>query len=127
MDPFEVMQRRGHLFTEDPGFSKTLTHSGSHDDYDQARGPARSLTARSDKMLTRRDMRMPVDLTRSRKVGLSRTRCYDCQAVKDQGVCRHTKSCSVRIYGNQMPVSGFVRETTGPMASNETSAEVGWR
>lgn len=121
MDPFTVMQRRGHLLPEESGFTVTKTHSGPNDDYDLASGPSRSLTARSDKAMHVRDFRMPVDLTRSRRVGLSRNVCYDCRAVIGETITRHAVTC--RIAG-----SGFrQRETTGPMLANQTSADVGWR
>lgn len=121
MDPFEVMQQRGHILETESGFSRTTTHSGSHDDYDLSRGPSRSLTARSDKALTQRDLRMPGDLMRSRRVGLSRMVCKSCGATIDNSVCTHDAS-----YYHGSGRTEFVRETTGPMLSNETSADVGW-
>jgi hypothetical protein len=127
MEPFEVIRRRGHLFTEDPGFSKILTHSGPHDDYDVGRGPKRSLTARTDKQLTRRDMRMPVDLGRSRRTGLSRMTCAMCHAVNEEGVTHHAQGCPVIVFNDEgRPAPLRRRETTGPLASNETSADTGW-
>lgn len=112
----------------DAGFSRTVTHSGSNDDYDMARGPSRSLTARSDKALTRRDMRMPTDLTRSRRVGLRRTTCAMCHAVNHEGVTQHAYHCPVVISSvdsNPAPLRRI--ETTGPMEADKTSADVGWR
>lgn len=129
MDPFEVLARRGHILESDGDvIMRTTTHGGPNDDYDAARGPSRSLTARSDKQLTQRDMRMPMDLSRSRRVGLSRTACGFCGAVKDQGVCHHAVGCvgsEAEVIVNA-PDLRWTAETTGPMAPNETSAEVGW-
>lgn len=121
MDPFHILETRGHIMEDGDTTTRSVSHSGPNDDYDLSRGPARSLTARSDKALTMRDLRMPGDLMRSRRVGLTRMACPCCSASMDQGVCRHDASCSCD--GR----TEFVRQTTGPMLSKETSKDVGWR
>jgi hypothetical protein len=57
--------------------------------------------------------------------------CYDCGAVKDQGVAHHTAGCSVSFadiaqYERHTGRAYTIRQTTGPMLSKETSADVGW-
>lgn len=88
-----------------------------------------------------RDMRQPTDLMRSRRVGLRRTTCLDCGAVKDQGVCRHAAWCPAETYKawnreartqrggpkDGKPFTEWACETTGPMLPKETSAETGWK
>ena len=80
-----------------------------------------------------RDQSAPVDLNRSRRVGLTRFACTHCGAIKDQNPTRHSKSC---------PTPGtYRREGTGPMAGAErvlkggkligmssawTSVDTGW-
>lgn len=125
MNPFDVLKVRGHILGEDgdSGFNRVTTHSGLHDDYDQARGPSRSLTARSDKKMQTRDYRMPVDLARSRRVGLTRTVCPMCFAVRDQGFTQHERWCPAAVAADR---PDWKKETTGPMLPNETSADVGW-
>ena len=124
MNPFYVLRTRGRVLgvTAD-SLTKTTTHTGTHDDYDLAAGPKRSLTARSDKALTSRDMRMPVDLVRSRRVGLSKLACVSCQAPLDDGRCLHERNCQASPHD----AVRFRRMVTGPMLSKETSADVGWR
>lgn len=121
MDPFTILESRGHIMESGDNTVRTTSHSGPGDDYDLATGPKRSLTARSDKALTARDLRMPGDLMRSRRVGLTREACPCCGASMDQGRALHTGKCACR--GR----TEFVRQTTGPMLSKETSADVGWR
>jgi hypothetical protein len=75
--------------------------------YDLAGGPA------PEGGLTARSQRTPVDLTRSRRVGLSRTVCADCGATKDQGKTSHTLACSLP--------GEWVRERTGPLYNGEFS------
>lgn len=65
-----------------------------------------------------RDYRMPVDLTRSRRAGLSRTVCANCAAIKDQGVCRHARDCDAP--------GEWMRLTTGALLPDQTSKDVGW-
>ena len=68
--------------------------------------------------ISRADMRIPIELTRSRRVGLIATVCTDCGAAKDQGYCRHTLDCSTP--------GTWDRKRTGPLADNETAADAGW-
>lgn len=125
MDPFTVMKARGKIVPDEMAaeFDRKTTYSGTKDDYDLASGPSRTLTARSDKAMSTRDYRMPTDLARSRRVGLSRTICIDCGAIKDQGRATHAADCLVGVHGP----AAWLREVTGPMSPNETSADVGWR
>lgn len=125
MDPFKVMELRGHVLeTERQTFVRHTSHSGPNDDYNLATGPSRSGTARTDKALTARDLRMPGDLMRSRRVGLSKNVCMCCGEAADQGVLRHRKGC---VCTTPELVGARMRLTTGPMLSNETSADTGWR
>lgn len=113
MDPFDVLKQRGHILEGGAtNFNRTVTHSGANDDYDVASGPKRSLTARSDKKMVPRDYRMPVDLARSRRVGISLTICTECGATKDQAFCRHNPGCSAP--------GTFWQDTSGPLPAFST-------
>lgn len=79
------------------------------DNYDLSTGPA------LDKKRT------PADLERSRRVGLSREVCEECESVRGiNGVTTHAVACPV-------PDNSYRRETTGPMRNGVTSADTGWR
>lgn len=79
------------------------------DNYDLGSGPA------LDESISNRSQRTPVDLTRSRRVGLSRTVCADCGAERGESSISHSLKC--RLPGE------WVRERTGPLAPAEVS---GW-
>lgn len=53
----------------------------------------------------------PVDLARSRRVGLSRFTCVECGATKNEGFAHHPSWCHTP--------GEFVRETTGPLSKTE--------
>lgn len=118
MNPFTVMKKRGHILAEDSSEVDRRRLMNSDGDYNLASGP--KLTAGARKPASR-DYRMPVDLTRSRRVGLSRTVCGGCGAVYDQGHARHSRYCAV-------PATELgrlrVRETTGPLGKTETTKQV---
>lgn len=126
MDPFTVLKNRGHILNEEPSLSRAVTHIGERDDYNLAAGPVRSLTARSDKQMQPRDYKMPVDLARSRRVGLSRIVCQACGSTKDQGLTHHAPWCPAPLMADRIEGYAWERETTGPLAPNQTSADVGW-
>lgn len=87
-----------------------------NDTHDIASGPSRGEPGQ--RSLSPRDYRMPTDLTRSRRVGLSRTVCVNCAAVKDQGLCRHASDCDAP--------GEWMKLTTGPLRPDQTSKDVGW-
>lgn len=86
--------------------------------YDASRGPVPTPRGGGRKS-SARQMRVPVDLTRSRRVGLSADACVVCGAHKDQGYVHHALACGTH--------GEFVRATTGPMGPNETSLDTGWQ
>lgn len=68
----------------------------------------------------------PRDLHRSRRIGLSRTVCTVCGAIKDQGLTFHKPGCNVDAAAEQFGTPKWRRETTGPIAVNQTSRDTGW-
>lgn len=130
MDPFTVMNLRGHMMDDVTQVldMRRRMESGDNDVTRLASGPVPTPRAGGRKT-SRRDFRSPQELTRSRRVGLSATVCSDCGAVIDQGRARHTAKCwTARNYA-EIYVTGSghrVRMTTGPMAKHETSADTGW-
>jgi hypothetical protein len=68
----------------------------------------------------------PRDLTRSRRVGLSRTVCTVCGAIKDQRRTFHKPGCNVHAAAEQFNTPRWRRERTGPIANNATSRDTGW-
>ena len=90
-----------------------------NDTYDMASGPASPKGA--GRKTSFKAYRMPVDLTRSRRHGLTRIVCRACGAPYDQGICRHDAS----MPHGDAPYER-VRIKTGPMLANETSNDTGW-
>lgn len=126
MDPFTVLKKRGHIIEEEGEPRHRSAGDSQSDDYNLATGPTHS-RARTTRQMNPRDYKMPVDLTRSRRVGLSQTVCMDCGAIKDQGYCHHEAGCPNRpsaLWNRTLP--RWYRHTTGPLLSNQTSADTGW-
>ena len=69
----------------------------------------------------------PRDLFRSRRIGLSRTVCTVCNAVRDQGMTHHQSGCNVAEAHERFGTPKWRRETTGPIENNQTSRDTGWR
>lgn len=97
MNAFTVIEQRGAIL----GVSSLGRGASRGADYDEARGPKGNRPG------------APRDLARSRRVGLSRTVCVDCGAVKDQGYCKHAPGCWTS--DDEGSTRRFVRETTGPL------------
>lgn len=68
----------------------------------------------------------PRDLARSRRIGLSRTVCTVCGATRDQGRTLHKSGCTVDAAVSEFGTPKWRRETTGPIAVNQTSKDTGW-
>jgi hypothetical protein len=97
MNAFTVIEQRGAIVSA-TSLGRASKRGG---DYDEARGPRGNRPG------------APRDLARSRRVGLSRTVCADCRAVKDEGYCQHENWC----LGEEGFPGGFRRETTGPLTN----------
>jgi hypothetical protein len=78
------------------------------DNYDISTGPA------MPEGVSNRSHRTPVDLGRSRRIGLSRQVCQECGAVKGT-ITRHSAGCSLP--------GVWVTERTGPLHIGETSKD----
>jgi hypothetical protein len=68
----------------------------------------------------------PRELTRSRRIGLSRTVCTVCGAIRDQGLTLHKPGCTVDDDAVKFDTPKWRRETTGPLDRNQTSRDTGW-
>lgn len=68
----------------------------------------------------------PRDLTRSRRVGLSRTVCTVCGAIRDQGRTFHKSGCNVDAAHAEYGTPKWRREVTGPIETRQTSRDTGW-
>lgn len=57
-----------------------------------------SMTPRAGgRKMSARDMRTPADLTRSRRVGLSREACWTCGAIRGpEGFTTHNHGCTIK-------------------------------
>lgn len=110
-DYFTIMKARGRVLED----NDTLGSDTKGGDVDPTRQPSAG-----GRKLTARDYRMPFDLTRSRRVGLTARACSRCGALKDQGRCDHYAGCPAGPYDE-------VRIETGPMGPDQTSADTGWR
>jgi hypothetical protein len=84
------------------------------DNYDLARGPEPAAIPG-----TARGQRTPVDLARSRRVGLSRQVCSECGAIRHGAgdrVTRHDGRCSTPAV--------WERQRTGVLTIGETSTDL---
>lgn len=68
----------------------------------------------------------PRDLFRSRRIGLSRTVCMICGAIRDQGLTFHKPGCTAEACCDQFGTPRWRRESTGPIDRDETSRDTGW-
>lgn len=93
------------------------------DTYDLSRGPVPS--PRSGRRHTSlRQQRVPVDLGRSRRVGLTAMVCSECGAHEHEGLTRHRLDCTKDFADDPW---GHIRYRTGPIAAKQTSVDTGWR
>lgn len=129
MDPFQVIKARGRILDDPSDMSRAGRAIGDgvgQGDHDAATGRRGSFTERDPhtglNRYSRRDIRRPRDLQRSRSIGLSRIECSSCHAVLDNGVCHHDQRC----LADPRDEGRWWRRTTGPMAVDETSKDVGW-
>lgn len=88
------------------------------DTYDISKGPVPTPKG-GGKQTSARQQRVPVDLGRSRRVGLTALACVDCGAHKDDGRTEHARSCHA-------PPGAYVRVRTGPLKADQTSKDTGW-
>jgi hypothetical protein len=91
-----------------------------NDTYDASRGPVPTPRGGGRKT-SARQMRVPVDLGRSRRSGLRRTVCVFCNATVDQGYAHHTLGCPVGSTDDARRT-----QRTGPLAPDQTSVDTGW-
>lgn len=94
------------------------------DTYDASRGPVPTPKGGGRKS-SAKQFSMPVDLTRSRRFGLTMTVCSHCGASYDQGYCRH--NADMPHPESSIDEPRRVRISTGPMLANQTSNDTGWR
>jgi hypothetical protein len=94
-----------------------VNQNNENDTYNVASGPVPTPRGGGRKR-SAKDMRVPMDLTRSRKVGLTRIVCSSCGAAYDQGYCRHNPADHTHAHK--------VVIKTGPMKPDQTSTETGW-
>jgi len=70
--------------------------------------------------------RGPRDLNRSRRIGLSRTVCTVCGAIRDQGLTLHKPGCTADELEREFDTPKWRREETDPIPKNMTSKHTGW-
>lgn len=104
MKNFTVLEKRGPVIAA-MSVGRVARRAN---EYDEGRGPRGNSPG------------APRDLERSRRVGLSRIVCSDCGGVRDQGHLHHEAGC-------EADYTLLVRQTTGPLAANQTAADVGWK
>ena len=88
-------------------------NDGVSADYNEANGPSLGNT------VSLRGLRMPADMKRSRRVGLSRDVCSECGGVKHEQSTRHERYCSVP--GTR------IRQRTGPLHTTQRPFDYEWR
>lgn len=93
------------------------------DIYDMATGPTPTPRGAGRKS-SAKQFSMPVDLTRSRRHGITMTVCAYCGAPYDQGLCRHNGDMPHPETSIDEPRR--IRIGTGPMLANQTSNDTGW-
>lgn len=91
----------------------------AEDTYNVATGPVATPGAGQAKR-SPRDYRAPMDLARSRRVGLRLDACPTCGAKRREGVTLHASTCD-----GPLPTE-FMTLTTGPLRPTETSKDTGW-
>lgn len=103
MKSFTVLEKRGAIL-DAASVGRAASRGG---DYDESRGPRGSRAG------------APRDMSRSRRVGLSRTVCDECGSAKGEQMLSHEPGCTA--------AGGRRRETTGPLHAAVVAAVAGWQ